>query len=52
MIYMRARRDYDQWAQLLGDASWGWAVAAYFMLHEDHYKGANAYHGAQGTEPC
>ena len=54
MIYMRGQaRDYDQWAQLLGDASWGWAQSLpYFMLHEDHYKGANAYHGAQGTEPA
>ncbi len=54
MIYMRGQaRDYDQWAQLLGDASWGWAQSLpYFMLHEDHYQGANAYHGSQGKEPA
>lgn len=52
MIYMRGQaRDYDQWAQLLGDPSWGWASSLpYFKLHEDHYKGANAHHGAR-TSP-
>jgi choline dehydrogenase len=53
MIYMRGQaRDYDTWAQLLGDASWTWEQSLpYFQLHEDHYKGANALHGAQGTVP-
>ncbi|MBK7315272.1 GMC family oxidoreductase [Candidatus Aalborgicola defluviihabitans] len=53
MIYMRGQaRDYDQWAQLLGDATWGWNhCLPYFMLHEDHHKGANALHGARGTAP-
>jgi choline dehydrogenase len=50
MIYMRGQaRDYDQWAQLVGDASWGWAQSLPdFLLHEDHYKGATAWHGAGG----
>ena len=50
MIYMRGQaRDYDRWAQLTGDAAWSWAQALpYFKRHEDHYKGANAAHGAGG----
>jgi choline dehydrogenase len=53
MIYMRGQsRDYDQWAQLTGDASWTWASSLpYFKMHEDHYKGANEFHGARGTAP-
>ncbi len=50
MIYMRGQaRDYDQWAQLTGDASWTWAnCLPDFKRHEDHYKGADALHGAGG----
>ncbi len=53
MIYMRGQsRDYDQWAQLTGDDSWTWNHALpYFKLHEDHYKGASAAHGARGVAP-
>lgn len=53
MIYMRGQsRDYDQWAQLLGDDSWNWQHnLPYFKLHEDHYRGADAMHGARGTAP-
>jgi choline dehydrogenase len=53
MIYMRGQaRDYDQWARLTGDANWTWDNALpYFKMHEDHYKGANAFHGARGTAP-
>jgi choline dehydrogenase len=53
MIYMRGQaRDYDQWAQLTGDANWTWSNSLpYFMLHEDHYRGASALHGARGTAP-
>jgi choline dehydrogenase len=53
MIYMRGQaRDYDRWAELVGDANWRWEHSLpYFMLHEDHYKGANAAHGARGTAP-
>jgi choline dehydrogenase len=50
MIYMRGQaRDYDRWAQLVGDQAWSWAQALpYFKRHEDHYKGASATHGAGG----
>ena len=50
MIYMRGQaRDYDHWAQLTGDASWTWDnVLPHFKKHEDHYKGADAMHGAGG----
>jgi choline dehydrogenase len=53
MIYMRGQsRDYDQWAQLTGDDTWTWQRSLpYFKLHEDHYKGADALHGARGTAP-
>ncbi len=54
MIYMRGQaRDYNQWADLTGDDSWRWDnTLPYFKLHEDHYKGASAMHGAQGTAPA
>ncbi|MDD2926355.1 GMC family oxidoreductase N-terminal domain-containing protein [Rhodoferax sp.] len=47
MIYMRGQaRDYDQWAQLTGDDAWRWdEVLPYFKLHENHHKGADAWHG-------
>ncbi len=53
MIYMRGQsRDYDQWAQLTGDDTWTWQRSLpYFKLHEDHYKGVDALHGARGTAP-
>ena len=53
MIYMRGQaRDYDQWAQLTGDDNWTWKNSLpYFKLHEDYYKGADALHGARGSEP-
>lgn len=53
MIYMRGQaRDYDQWAQFTGDADWRWENALpYFKLHEDHYKGGDALHGARGVAP-
>ena len=52
MIYMRGQsRDYDQWAQLCGDDRWRWDNSLpYFKLHEDHYLGANAMHGAKGQD--
>ncbi len=51
MIYMRGQaRDYNHWADLLGDESWRWDNnLPYFKLHEDHYKGADDLHGAKGT---
>ncbi len=53
MIYMRGQaRDYDQWARITGDEAWAWDQALpYFKLHEDHYKGASAAHGARGVLP-
>ena len=50
MIYMRGQsRDYDQWAQMTGDAAWCWDnVLPAFKKHEDHYLGADAMHGAGG----
>jgi choline dehydrogenase len=49
MIYMRGQaRDYDHWRQL-GNAGWSWdEVLPYFKRSEDHYKGADAHHGAGG----
>ncbi|WP_339765092.1 GMC family oxidoreductase N-terminal domain-containing protein [uncultured Sulfitobacter sp.] len=40
MIYMRGQaRDYDNWADLTGDAAWSWQNALTdFKAHEDHYK--------------
>jgi choline dehydrogenase len=53
MIYMRGQaRDYERWAEATDDAQWNWGNSLpYFKLHEDHYKGANALHGARGTAP-
>ena len=53
MIYMRGQsRDYDEWARLSGDSAWRWENSlAHFKLHEDHYKGADALHGARGVAP-
>jgi choline dehydrogenase len=50
MIYMRGQaQDYDQWADLTGDTSWRWdQVLPIFKKTEDHYNGANDYHGAGG----
>ena len=50
MIYMRGQaRDYDNWGQQVGDAGWSWQQCLpYFKKHEDHYKGADAEHGAGG----
>ncbi len=53
MIYMRGQaRDYDGWAQLVGDNAWSWHNALpYFLLHEDHYQGATPLHGARSATP-
>ena len=50
MIYMRGQReDYDAWAEAARDASWRWdAVLPVFKRSEDHYRGANEFHGAGG----
>jgi choline dehydrogenase len=49
MIYMRGQaRDYDLWRQL-GNAGWSWEeVLPYFKRSEDHYKGADEFHGSGG----
>ncbi len=53
MIYMRGQaRDYDNWANLLGDPSWNWDNSLpYFKLHEDHHLGASPVHGAKTSIP-
>jgi choline dehydrogenase len=50
MIYMRGQsRDYDGWAEQLGDDAWRWeACVPFFTRHEDHWRGADALHGAAG----
>lgn len=50
MIYMRGQsRDYDAWATLTGDASWGWDRVLPLFLHtEDHHAGRSEFHGAGG----
>lgn len=50
MIYMRGQaRDYDEWAALTGDPGWGWdQVLPLFRESEDHWRGADAMHGAGG----
>jgi choline dehydrogenase len=50
MIYMRGQaRDYDGWAEQLGDPAWRWdACLPHFKRHEDHWRGADALHGQGG----
>ncbi len=50
MLYLRGQaRDYDQWAELTGDASWSWReVLPLFKGSEDHWRGADDMHGAGG----
>ncbi|MEN5401117.1 GMC family oxidoreductase N-terminal domain-containing protein [Achromobacter xylosoxidans] len=50
MIYMRGQRqDYDQWAEIAGDPSWRWdQVLPVFKRSEDHYRGADEFHGVGG----
>ncbi len=50
MIYMRGQsRDYDQWADLTGDARWRWEhCLPDFIRHEDYHRGADALHGEGG----
>ena len=52
MIYMRGQqRDYDGWAQTLGDARWRWdECLQHFKAHEDHWRGADAAHAAPGFD--
>ncbi len=56
MIDMRGHsRDYDGWAETLGDESWRWErCLPFFKQHEDHWRGAvpgsadAAHHGVGG----
>src|SRR6478736_2173524 len=50
MIYMRGQsRDYDGWAQRVGDQNWSWDnCLPHFKKHEDFYKGADPLHGVGG----
>ena len=49
MIYMRGQAaDYDHWRQL-GNSGWAWDDALpYFKRSEDHWRGADEFHGAGG----
>jgi choline dehydrogenase len=53
MIYMRGQsRDYDGWAQACGDDTWRWdECLPFFKVHEDHWRGSSAAHGAAGFDP-
>ena len=50
MIYMRGQaRDYDGWAETLGDPAWRWsACLPHFIAHEAHWRGGDAWHGGAG----
>jgi choline dehydrogenase len=50
MLYLRGQaRDYDEWAQVSGDAGWAWQhVLPVFMGVEDHWRGADEKHGQGG----
>jgi len=50
MIYMRGQaRDYDAWAAAIGDPAWCWeAVLPLFKAHENHWRGADDFHGQDG----
>ncbi len=55
MIYMRGQaRDYDAWATgdgHGGNTGWAWSECLpYFLKHEDHHAGANAWHAAPGFD--
>lgn len=52
MIYMRGQsRDYDGWAERVGDARWRWDFCVpYFKRHEDHWRGPDLMHGAPGFD--
>jgi len=51
MLYLRGQaRDYDEWARLTGDARWSWQnVLPVFRQSEDHWGGADEFHGARGA---
>ena len=49
MLYLRGQaRDYNEWAQLTGDARWSWQnVLPIFKQSEDHWHGTDEFHGAR-----
>ena len=56
MIYMRGQaRDYDGWGRGDGHGAnpgWSWQECLpYFLRHEDHHRGADAFHAAPGFDP-
>ncbi|MCB1906444.1 MAG: GMC family oxidoreductase N-terminal domain-containing protein [Rhodocyclaceae bacterium] len=50
MLYLRGQaRDYDEWAELTGDAGWGWdSVLPLFKGVEDSWRGGGEHHGSGG----
>src|SRR3990172_3961482 len=50
IVYLRGQaRDYDEWARLTGESSWSWAsVLPFFKKSENHWRGADDYHGSGG----
>ncbi|MCB1957386.1 MAG: GMC family oxidoreductase N-terminal domain-containing protein, partial [Rhodocyclaceae bacterium] len=50
MLYLRGQsRDYDEWAELTGDAGWGWdSVLPVFKGVEDNWRGSDDHHGSGG----
>ena len=52
MLYLRGQaRDYDEWARLTGDRGWSWnSVLPLFKKSEDHWRGADDFHGARDDE--
>jgi choline dehydrogenase len=53
MIYIRGHSsDYERWAQVTGDPSWGWdKVLPLFKRSEAYELGGDDYHGAVGPLP-
>ncbi|MDD2766125.1 MAG: GMC family oxidoreductase N-terminal domain-containing protein [Opitutaceae bacterium] len=51
MLYLRGQgRDYDTWAEQCGDPGWAWqSVLPIFKQSEDHWRGADEFHGATGN---
>jgi choline dehydrogenase len=49
MLYLRGQQcDYDEWARQSGDSGWSWQnVLPVFKHSEDHWRGADAFHGAK-----
>ena len=49
MLYLRGQsRDYDEWARQTGDPAWSWQnVLPVFKQSEDHWRGADDFHGAR-----